>query len=192
MSAVTRVAATSISGAGRSVRVAELRRRAERMMLATGLSHMELSILLCDDATIRGLNARYRNIDAPTDVLAFPLLEEAWYLEHPPGTPAKHAEPIEGSHRAPTAEPLLGDVVISVDTAKRQASASGRSLVGEVTFLLAHGFLHLLGFDHQDAAETRRMSARADLLMAAAAPNARSRQRFLSATAGLRKGRVDG
>jgi probable rRNA maturation factor len=127
------------------LRATELRRRAERMLEALGLPAAELSILLCDDATIHALNRDYRDKDRPTDVLAFAMREGEGGALHPE---------------------LLGDVVISVETARRQAEEHGRTIVGEVTFLLAHGLLHLLGFDHRTHAEERRMSARTDALLA--------------------------
>ncbi len=122
------------------------------MLEALGMPDAELSILLCDDATIHDLNRRHRRKNKPTDVLAFALRE---------------GKPVPGSK-------ALGDVVISLDTAQRQAEELNRTLWEEVTFLLAHGLLHLLGFDHQTDAEERRMNARADMLMAAAG-QARSR-----------------
>lgn len=133
----------------RPVSPGEVRARAERMLSALGLEESELSVLLCDDACIRALNRDYRHKDKPTDVLAFPQ------------------EPIVG---VPESEQALGDVVISLETARRQARAARRTVVGEVTMLLAHGLLHLLGMDHQTDAEERRMKARTDLLCAAAIP----------------------
>lgn len=129
------------------LRVAEVRRRAERMLAAAEQHDAELSVLLCDDGTIWDLNGTYRGKDRPTDVLAFPLRE------------GPHVE-MAGS--------MLGDVVISVDTARRQAREQGRTLSEEISFLLAHGILHLLGYDHRDRAEERRMNALADGLRAAA------------------------
>jgi probable rRNA maturation factor len=127
------------------VRAAEVRRRAERMLEALKLADAELSLLLCDDATIHALNRDYRGKDRPTDVLAFAMREGEGGALHPG---------------------LLGDVVISVETARRQAKEHGRTIVAEVTFLLAHGLLHLLGFDHQTPEEERRMNARTDALLA--------------------------
>ena len=124
---------------------ADVRARAERMLAAMRLADRELSILLCDDATIHALNRDYRKKDKPTDVLAFAMMEG------------------EGGGHAPG---VLGDVVISLDTAARQARAFSRSLEDEVTMLLAHGLLHLLGLDHRDRTEERRMTARTDLLRA--------------------------
>ena len=126
-----------------------LKRRAERMLEALALSAAELSIMVCDDATIHALNRTHRRKNKPTDVLAFALRE---------------GKPVPG------AETLLGDVVISLDTALRQARERGHSLWAEVTLLLAHGLLHLIGYDHQTDAEERRMNARADMLIAAASP----------------------
>ncbi|MGB5351217.1 MAG: rRNA maturation RNase YbeY [Polyangiales bacterium] len=130
----------------RPVRHADLRWRAEAMLEALGLADAELSILLCDDSTIRELNRRYRKKNRPTDVLAFPM----------------HEGP--GPHIAPG---LLGDVVISLPTARRQAAARDRAIVDEVTFLLAHGLLHLLGHDHANKREEREMTVRTEALMAA-------------------------
>ena len=133
-----------------------LRRRAERMLLALALADAELSIVLCDDATIHGLNRAHRKHDKPTDVLAFALRE---------------GKALKG------AEGMLGDVVISLDTARRQAAQHDRALWDEVTMLLAHGLLHLIGYDHRTDAEERRMNARADMLIAAASagrPQARA------------------
>ena len=87
---------------------------------------MEISIALVDDETIRGLNARYRDIDAATDVLSFPMEQDVVL----PGIPR-----------------LLGDVVMSIDTAARQAEAAGKSLDEELCHLVIHGILHLLGYD---------------------------------------------
>lgn len=123
-----------------------LRRRAEHMLRALALPSAELSIVLCDDRTIHALNRDHRKRDKPTDVLAFALRE---------------------GKTLPGAEDLLGDVVISLDTARRQAKQRKHDLWAEVTVLLAHGLLHLVGYDHRTDAEERRMNARADMLVAA-------------------------
>ena len=120
------------------------------MLRALGLSDAELSIVLCDDALMRGLNRRYRGLDRTTDVLAFSLRE---------GPPLRAAAGLPS---------LLGDVVISLPTAARQARGAGKAAIDEVTMLLAHGILHLLGCDHRTAAEERRMKARTDALIGAA------------------------
>lgn len=98
----------------------------------------ELSVLLIDDPGIHELNLSFRQKDRPTDVLSF-------HFE--PGTGASSAQ----------AEWLLGDVVISLDTAARQAAGRKRTLEAEVRWLLAHGVLHLCGYDHATAEEKRVM-----------------------------------
>lgn len=125
-------------------------RRAAKMLAALDLEGAELSIALIDDARMRELNRRFRKIDRPTDVLAFPMADG-------------DSDPVGGD------EPrLLGDVILSVDTARRQARQRRRPLRDELTTLLAHGLLHLLGHDHDRPRATREMSARcADLERAA-------------------------
>jgi probable rRNA maturation factor len=130
----------------RPVRHADLFWRAEAMLEFLGLEDAELSILLCDDETIRELNRQYRKKNKPTDVLAFPMQEGPGPKVHPG---------------------LLGDVVISLPTATRQAAEHDRPIIQEVTFLAAHGLLHLLGYDHATKREEREMKARIDDLMAA-------------------------
>ena len=115
-----------------------LRSRAARILRELSRGRFELSIALVDDATMAELNARYRGRARPTDVLSFPLLE---------GEEADH-----GGN-------LLGDVVISVETAARQARRAHRGFDSVVARLLVHGTLHLLGYDHQTDAEARAMRA---------------------------------
>lgn len=125
-----------------------MERYALRMLRALELDTHELSILLCDDVVMRRLNRDYRNLDRPTDVLAFAMRE--------------------GRAVVSVRDDVLGDVAISWPTAARQARAHGWSPELEVCMLLAHGLLHVLGFDHATRAEDRRMRARTDLLMMAA------------------------
>ena len=116
-----------------------LGRAARRLLGALRLSDAELSILLVSDRVMRDLNRRHRGRDRTTDVLAFAQGEGV-------------ARPPDG---------LLGDVVISVDTARRQAAERGASPGHEAERLLVHGLLHLLGYDHErSAAEARRMQRR--------------------------------
>ena len=120
------------------------------------LDKAEVSFVLTDDERIHQLNKIYRGKDRPTDVLAF----------------AMH----EGEDGALSAQAgLLGDVVISVATAARQAAERKVTLADELELLFAHGLCHLLGYDHQDDAEERTMNARmARLLAAARKPVARA------------------
>ena len=124
-----------------------LRSYARRMLRALELEEAELSLLVCDDAVMRRINREHRHIDRPTDVLAFAMRE--------------------GRPMISVAD-ALGDIVIAWPTARRQARQHGWSAEREVCLLLAHGLLHLLGFDHVTRIEERRMMARAHLLMAAA------------------------
>lgn len=96
------------------------------------LDKVEVSVFLTDDKTVQELNRTYRNKDKPTDVLSFPINERvgAWLI--------------------------LGDIVISVDTAKRQASSLGCPLQEELKRLLVHGFIHLMGYDHELGGEEER------------------------------------
>jgi probable rRNA maturation factor len=99
-----------------------------------------MSVLIVNDARIHRLNARYRGVDRPTDVLAFAMREGPFTHLHPE---------------------LLGDVVISAETALRQARVRRHSLAEELTRLLIHGILHLLGYDHEvSSAEARLMRAK--------------------------------
>jgi probable rRNA maturation factor len=115
-----------------------LRRRAVAILKAAGHARAELSIALVDDEAIGALNAQYRGKARPTDVLSFSLVEGA--------VPERRGR-------------LLGDVVISVDTAARQARERRRSLDDTVAKLLVHGVLHLLGHDHEADEDARRMLA---------------------------------
>lgn len=94
---------------------------------------LEVSVLLCDGVAMRALNARYRDVDAPTDVLSFAQLDGGW------PTPQPAAKP-----------PPAGDVVIAVDVAVRQADCRGEPVERELCRLLVHGMLHLVGMDHAD------------------------------------------
>lgn len=95
-------------------------------------SDAEVSVSFVDDKEIRTLNKIYRNLDKSTDVLSFPLGENGVY-----------------DTNNETGAKLLGDVVISMETAVRQASMFGHSIEREVGFLTVHSMLHLLGYDHE-------------------------------------------
>lgn len=97
----------------------------------------ELCVHLADDAQIRELNARWRGLDKPTNVLSFP---------------AAAADEI-GRAR------LLGDVVLAFETLAREAADEGKPLADHYRHLVAHGFLHLIGFDHENDADAARMEA---------------------------------
>lgn len=92
----------------------------------------EISVTIVDDEQIHELNLKHRNIDASTDVLSFPLGENGVYDVNPD-----------------TGAQLLGDIVISIEHAVKQAKLYGHSLDREIAFLTVHSMLHLLGYDHE-------------------------------------------
>lgn len=104
---------------------------------------IEVGVLWVDDAYIHTLNREYRSKDCPTDVLSFALQEQMGE------EPAIIDDPF--------AEMLLGDIVISLETAHRQAEEYGHALEREVAFLIVHGMLHLLGYDHETENDRQAM-----------------------------------
>ncbi|OUL20352.1 rRNA maturation RNase YbeY [Nostoc sp. RF31YmG] len=110
----------------------------------------EIGLRLTDDAEIQTLNSQYRHQDKPTDVLAFAALE----VDCPQSEEMFASMPL-----------YLGDIVVSVDTAQRQAQQQGHSLQTELAWLVAHGLLHLLGWDHPDEASLVRMLKQQVLLL---------------------------
>ncbi len=125
----------------------EIVRRAEAMLALLQLQDSELSIVLTDDDHIHELNKVYRGKDKPTDVLAFAMREGKF---------------------SNLAGELLGDVIVSIPTARRQAAERNVPPLAEVTMLLAHGLLHLLGWDHDTPARDRAMRKETDRLCDAA------------------------
>ena len=112
--------------------------------------NVELSVLFCDDPVIHALNRDYRGVDRPTDVLSF--AQE---------TPVPEPETGSGAEPVP-----LGDVVISLETAGRQARAQGHSVAREVEWLLLHGTLHLLGYDDETEEGLQSMIHRQQAVLA--------------------------
>lgn len=98
----------------------------------------EVNVTICDDSTIQSINKEHRNIDKPTDVLSFPFFD----------------------FDNPEVMTLLGDIIISRDTAYRQAEEYGHSPKREFCFLAAHSALHLLGYDHETDSEREEMESK--------------------------------
>jgi len=121
----------------RSTTLRALLRRALRIL---GFPRASVSLVLTDDARIRVLNRDFLETDHPTDVLSFPLAE--------PGDLADRGRDL-----------FLGEIYISVETARAQARAARRPFPREVAHLVIHGLLHLIGHDHASPAERRRMRA---------------------------------
>ncbi len=125
----------------RTVRIntPKVKRQLLRAMTYLGCQHRELSVVFANDNLLHELNRTYRNKDRPTNVLAFPQ------------------EPIDSVE--PSTE-LLGDVIVSLPTANREALSLEQPLESRVVYLLLHGLLHLLGYDHEQSdAERQRMEA---------------------------------
>ncbi|OQB49154.1 MAG: Endoribonuclease YbeY [Firmicutes bacterium ADurb.Bin153] len=99
----------------------------------------EVSVLITDDEGIRKLNLRYRGKDTSTDVLSFPMCED------------------DEEDEDPEILNLLGDIVISLETAGRQAEEYGHPIEREVAYLSVHGALHLLGYDHEEESDKAEM-----------------------------------
>jgi probable rRNA maturation factor len=131
------------------VKTEQLTNRALKVLQAENCSqNTEVSVLLTGDETIKILNGQYRGIDETTDVLSFSQHETDEVF---PGADDEN---------------LLGDIVISVETARRQAEARGFTMDEEIEILLVHGLLHLLGYDHSEPDQAEEMFARQAELLA--------------------------
>jgi probable rRNA maturation factor len=116
------------------------RRAAEAVLTAEGEDDAAITVLLADDEAVRDLNARFRGKDKPTNVLSFPAPE--------------------------TARPHLGDLALALGVCAREAAEQGKPLQNHVTHLVAHGVLHLLGYDHEVGEEADDMEARERRILA--------------------------
>jgi len=114
---------------GIKVDTREIKEQIGKILTSLDCNEHEISILFVGDPGIRDLNHQFRGMDCPTDVLSFPQLSEG--EAEPPGAP------------------VLGDIAISLETARQQSKNHGLSLGEELTLLLIHGILHLLGYDHE-------------------------------------------
>ena len=108
----------------------------------------QISVTFANNEQIHELNKMHRNVDAPTDVLSFPMGEDGKY-DIDPATNAK----------------ILGDIVISMEKAVEQAERFGHTLQREVGYLTAHSMLHLLGYDHEEPLEKVHMREKEELVM---------------------------
>lgn len=123
-----------------------LRRITELTLLTEGIqTDVELGIYVTDDATVKKLNLAYRGLDETTDVLSFALTEPMPGHESEP-----FIDPPDGVMR-------LGEVIISYPRAVKQAGEHGRTVEEEIAWLAVHGLLHLLGHDHHEPGQARRM-----------------------------------
>lgn len=120
----------------------------------------EVSVILTDNDSIQAINREQRQIDAPTDVLSFPMIdyEEPSHFDHVEKAAEDYFNPETG-------ELLLGDIVISVDKVIEQAGLYGHSRERELAFLVAHSMLHLCGYDHMEEGEREEMEARQEEIL---------------------------
>jgi len=125
---------------------------AEKTLEAQGVpkDDVEISVVVTDNDGIQELNKKYRGLDCPTDVLAFPMYESTLQV----------IDAIKEFR-----EVLLGDVIISLEKAQEQAEEYGHSLEREIGFLVIHGVLHLLGFDHKDEKQRKIMRQEEDKIL---------------------------
>ena len=123
----------------------KMEKKAQVVLNALGSPDGELSILIVDDPQIAALNKKYLNRSGPTNVIAFPMRDGDFEDLNPQ---------------------LLGDVVISAETAKREAGNAGISTNARLSQLLVHGILHLFGYDHEnDEREARRMEKKSNEML---------------------------
>jgi probable rRNA maturation factor len=123
---------------------------------AEGVNEGEVALTFVDNKTIQELNQSYRGIDQPTDVLSFAMNDEVEDdLDIVFDTDTEDLPPSD----------LLGDIIISVERAKQQSEEYGHSLEREIGFLFVHGFLHLLGYDHQDEEAEKIMFAKQERIL---------------------------
>lgn len=126
--------------------IRRIQRMIHKLMLLLKCTDYELSIVFVDNEQIRELNRQYLERDLPTNVLSFPLAQGEYGTINPG---------------------ILGDIVISVERAGQDAATGGLSLDDEIDFLMIHGLLHLLGYDHEDGSteeEAAKMRKKEDAL----------------------------
>lgn len=148
----------NIPGASGERTVAMIRKTIRTALREEGVTiPCEIDVLLTDDAGIQKINRQMREIDRPTDVLSFPM------FNYTPGDPPK-----DGANADPaTGLTPLGDMVISMERVKAQALEYGHSKRRELSYLVVHSVLHLLGYDHLDEGEQKkRMREREESILA--------------------------
>lgn len=123
--------------------ISEYKEMVSRLLEILDEKESELSILLTTDSEIRKLNKKYFNKDKPTNVISFSFIEDGTKL------------PIR----------VLGDIIISVETAQKEAEALGKNLMEHLLYLTIHGLLHILGYDHKEKREAKLMEKRTEELL---------------------------
>jgi probable rRNA maturation factor len=132
------------------ITVPELRRIATYVLDEERVAkNVGAEVVIGDSDTVRELNRLYRGRDEPTDVLSFAASEGEAFMD------------------APDEDPSLGEVIVCLPVAEAQAEAASRAVTGEIAHLLVHGLLHILGHDHEEAADGAEMKEREDELLSA-------------------------
>ncbi|GAB6990659.1 rRNA maturation RNase YbeY [Paenibacillus pini] len=126
---------------------------------AENVTDGEVALTFVDDAQIHELNLEYRGIDRPTDVLSFAMNETV-------DEELDIVYELEEDEELDDIPDVLGDIIISVNRAQAQSEEYGHSLEREIGFLFVHGFLHLLGYDHQDEASEAEMMGKQEAVLA--------------------------
>ena len=121
---------------------------------------VELNLLLTSNENIRKINNEYRNIDSPTDVLSFPMIEY-----EKPSDFSKLEDSTLDNFNPETGELILGDIIISVPKIVEQAEKYGHSTEREFAFLVVHSMLHLFGYDHMEANDAKIMEAKQEEIL---------------------------
>lgn len=125
---------------------------------AERVEEAEVALTFVDDERIHELNRDYRGIDRPTDVLSFAMMDEG-------EDELEIIFEVEDESEEIPMSGMLGDIVISLERAKAQSEEYGHSLEREVGFLFVHGFLHLLGYDHETEADEAVMTAKQEAIL---------------------------
>ena len=115
-------------------------------------SKLIITITLTNSENIKKINKQYRNIDRPTDVLSFPMFEKEELKSKIAAKDYKH-------------EDVLGDIVISLEKVKEQAEEYGHSFERELSYMVVHGFYHLMGYDHIEEADKVEMRAKEEAVL---------------------------
>ncbi|MCT4596304.1 MAG: rRNA maturation RNase YbeY [Vallitalea sp.] len=121
---------------------------------------VEVSVTITDNEEIRKINNEFRNLDKPTDVLSFPLIDY-----YKPGDFSVVEEDDDELFDLDTGELMLGDIIISMEKAEDQAKEYGHSIEREIGFLTAHSMLHLMGYDHMEVDEEKLMKQKQEQIL---------------------------
>lgn len=133
----------------------QIKRDSEKILKLLKLHTAELSLLFVNDSRMKILNSRFRSVNRATDVLSFPQIQKRMRVTGCRIQNKKNSASCIPNKKS-SADFVLGDVVISLQTAEKQAACGGRSLQDEIRWLLVHGVLHLAGYDHEKSKYAER------------------------------------